>query len=186
MLYVQQSLAPDEELLYVGKFHWFYDVQAVMNLVWGVVFAISLLVAFATLSYELPENMSEYLIVGEIEEGDGWLVIVRKLHPAIKLFSLLIFLMGIVKFAQMIVIKVTTEIVVTNNRIIYKRGLVARNIGEMSIDRIESISVTQSIWGRIFDFGQLFIHGMGVGELRLPNLAEPLKFRRALEKARSG
>lgn len=186
MLYVQQSLAPDEQMIYVAKFHWFYDVQAIMAIIWGLFFAISILMSFAVLSHYMPFNVAKVMLSSPLALDDGTITIIRKLHPGIKLFSLLVFLLGLLKFAQMLVIKATTEIVVTTNRLIYKRGLVARNVGEMSIDRIESISVQQSVWGRIFDFGRLIIHGMGVGELIMPNLAEPIKFRRAIEKARVG
>ena len=85
----------------------------------------------------------------------------------------------------MLVIKATTEIAVTTSRLIFKRGLVARYVGEMNIDRIESVSVLQSVFGRIFDFGTLVVRGMGVGELVLPPIARPLVFRKAIEKART-
>jgi ABC-type multidrug transport system fused ATPase/permease subunit len=184
MLYVQQSLAPDEQLIYIAKFHWFYDVQAVMNIVWGAFFAVILMISFAALVPYLPDGFVDKILSAPLSIADTPLKIMMKLHPGIKLFALLIFLMGVFKFAQMLVIKVTTEIAVTNTRLIYKRGLVARSVGEMNVDRIESISVHQSFWGRIFNFGQLMVRGMGVGELIMPNLADPIRFRRAIEKAR--
>ncbi len=185
MLYVQQSLAPDEDLVYVAKFHWFYDVQAIMCIVWGLILALGILFSFQALVGYLPPNYAVHILTSAPEETDGWLATIRKLHPGIKLFALFVFLMGVLKFAQLLVIKATTEIVVTTNRLIYKRGLIARNVGEMNVDRIESISVIQSFWGRIFDFGRLIIHGMGVGTITMPNLAEPIRFRRAIEKART-
>ncbi len=184
MLYVQQSLAPDEQLIYVAKFHWFYDVQAIMNIVWGAFLAVTLMTSFAALVPYLPVGISDRILTAPLSIADGSFNIMMKLHPGIKLFALLVFLMGVLKFAQMLVIKVTTEIAVTNTRLIYKRGLVARSVGEMNIDRIESIGVHQSFWGRIFNFGQLMIRGMGVGELIMPNLADPIRFRRAIERAR--
>jgi uncharacterized membrane protein YdbT with pleckstrin-like domain len=185
MLYVQQSLAPDEELIHVGRFHWFYDVQAIMNIVWGLFFAISILAGFVALEQYLPESVRNMLNTAPPALDASWLDLVRSLHPGIKLFALLIFLMGILKFAQMLVIKATTEIAVTTSRLIYKRGLVARAVGEMSIDRIEGVSVIQSFWGRIFDFGNIVVRGMGVGEIVFPPIARPLVFRRAIEKARN-
>lgn len=186
MLYVQQALSADEKIIFVASFHWFYDVQAIMAIVWGVFFSLSLLISVETLIGYLPLSVADMLLTSPLMPDDTWLDIVRNLHPVIKLAALLIFLMGVLRFAQMMVIKVTTEIVVTTNRIIYKRGLIARNVGEMSIDRIESVSVLQSFWGRIFNFGRLIIHGMGVGEMVMPNLADPIKFRKAIEKARNG
>lgn len=183
MLYVQQSLAPDEELIHIGRFHWFYDVLAVMNIFWGLFFAIGVLVAGVVLHNQFP---SLPLLTGESSDKDGWIAVIQKLHPGIKLFALLIFVIGVLKFAQMLVIKATTEIAITTNRLIYKRGLVARYVGEMNIDRIEGVSVLQSVLGRLFNFGQLIIRGMGVGEMILPPISDPVKFRRAIEKARTG
>lgn len=186
MLYVQQTLSSDEDLIYVARFHWFYDVQAIMAIVWGLFFAVTLLVSVEQLIIYLPTNFANMVLTAPLMVDDGWLSIIRKMHPVIKLAALLIFLMGVLRFAHMMVIKVTTEIVVTSNRVIFKRGLIARDVGEMSIDRIESVSVHQSFWGRIFDFGRLIIHGMGVGEMVMPNLAQPIIFRKAIEKARNG
>lgn len=186
MLYVQQALAPDEDLVYIAKFHWFYDVQSIMCIVWGLFFAVSILVSFQILVLNIPHQYADYILTSPLMADDGWLSIIRKMHPGIKLLALFVFLVGLMKFAHMFIIKITTEIAVTTNRIIFKRGLVARNIGEISIDRIESISVTQTIMGRLFDFGRLIIHGMGVGEMVMPNLAEPIVFRKAIEKAKMG
>ena len=183
MLYVQQSLAPDEELVHIGRFHWFYDVQAIMNIVLGLVLALSFIAAAIAVQVEYPKLP---LMVGRFDPNDSTLEMARMLHPGIKLFALLVFLIGVMKFAQMLVIKATTEIAITTTRLIYKRGLVARNVGEMNIDRIEGISIDQSLWGRIFNFGRVIIRGMGVGELYLPQIADPVKFRRAIEKARTG
>ena len=145
-------------------------------------FAIALLIACVVLQKYIPIN----LMTSSLDANDGWVGALQKLHPGIKLAALLIFLLGVLKFAHMLVTKITTEIAVTTTRLVYKRGLVARYVGEINIDRIEGITVLQSILGRMFNFGQLVIRGMGVGELILPVIADPVKFRRAIEKARTG
>ncbi len=183
MMYVQQSLAPDEKLVHIGQFHWFYDVQAMMSIVWGLFFALSILIAAINIEPYLPGPLT--IMSVPIEAGDSWLMQLRKIHPGVKILALLIFLFGVFRFAQMLVIKATTEIAVTTSRLIFKRGLVARYVGEMNIDRIEGVSVVQTFWGRIFNFGRIMVRGMGVGELFLPQIANPLAFRRALEKART-
>lgn len=185
MLYVKQSLAAGEDLIHVARFHWFYDVQAVLNIVWGLFLSVSILATAVAVEQYLPQSIAKMLLTSPLVEEDGWLTIVRKLHPGIKLFSLLIFIIGIFRCVQMLVIKATTEIAVTTSRLIFKRGLVARYVGEMNIDRIESVSVLQSVFGRIFDFGTLVVRGMGVGQLVLPPIARPLVFRKAIEKART-
>jgi uncharacterized membrane protein YdbT with pleckstrin-like domain len=175
MLYVQQSLGPNEELVHIGRFHWMYTVNAFMAIVWGVVISIMIIVGAALIYQQMgwfPPEMS-------------FLEQIRGLHPAIRIFSFIVFVLGLLSFAQMMVIKATTEIAITNTRLIYKRGLIARHVGEISVDRIEGVNVLQTILGRLFDYGRLAIRGMGVGEVILPPIENPIKFRQAIEKARS-
>ena len=44
---------------------------------------------------------------------------------------------------------------------IYKTGLVQRDTTEINMAKIESVDVSQSILGRVFDFGTLTIRGTG-------------------------
>jgi uncharacterized membrane protein YdbT with pleckstrin-like domain len=175
MMYVQQSLGADEEIVKVGAFHWMYTVKAVMAIVWGLVFCIIALVAGVY-------TQEHYFMV---PTEDNWLGAVRSLHPGFRIIAFMAFLFGVLQFSQMMIIRMSTEIAVTTNRLIYKRGLVARYVGEMNIDRIESMAVLQTILGRIFGYGRLMVRGMGVGELILPPIADPIAFRKAIETARS-
>ena len=45
----------------------------------------------------------------------------------------------------------TTETDVTNLRVIHKTGFIKRQTFEMSLDKVESVDVNQSILGRIFE-----------------------------------
>lgn len=181
MLYVQQSLAQDEKIIHIGQFHWMYNVQAVVNIFWGFGTAVFILWSAVYVQRNFGVTLSGY----QLPYNAGWFDTLRALHPGIKLASFLFFLLGLYRFAQMMVTRSTTEIAVTTSRIIYKRGLVARHVGEMSIDRIEGVNVLQGILGRIFDYGRVMVRGMGVGEVVLPPLAKPIIFRKAIEKART-
>jgi uncharacterized membrane protein YdbT with pleckstrin-like domain len=182
MLYIQQSLGPEEELVHIGHFHWMYTVMAVMNIVWGVIFCIITLVAAAylTSNFSIP-----FVPAPQVPENASWLDTIRALHPAVKIAAFFFFVMGLLRYAQMMIVKVTTEIAVTNSRLVYKRGLIARYVGEISIDRIEGVNVLQGILGRLFDYGRVMVRGMGVGEVVLPPIADPVSFRKAIDKARS-
>lgn len=175
MLYVEQSLGPNEELVHVGRFHWMYTVSAFGAILWGAVGSI-MIIAGAIFIYNR---------MGWFPPQMGILDSIRALHPGVRIFALLIFVLGLFSFAQMMVVKATTEIAITSRRLIYKRGLIARHVGEMSVDRIEGVNVLQSILGRIFDYGRLAVRGMGVGEVVLPPIENPLEFRQSIEKARS-
>ena len=124
-------------------------------------------------------------VYGEGFYSRNLLGMIQEIHPGIRIFAFLVFIMGLLRFAQMMVVKASTEIAITTSRLVYKRGLIARHVGEMSIDRIEGVNVLQSIFGRLFGYGRLAIRGMGVGEVVLPPLRNPIAFRRAIEKARN-
>jgi len=71
----------------------------------------------------------------------------------------------------------TTEIDVTDRRIVYKRGFIRRHTVEMNMDKVESVDVDQSIMGRVFNYGDVLIRGVGVGLEPLHGVDAPLEFR---------
>ena len=56
-----------------------------------------------------------------------------------------------------------TEIVVTDRRVIFKRGLLSRHTVEMNVSKIETVDVEQGLSGRIWGYGTLLIRGTGAG-----------------------
>lgn len=77
----------------------------------------------------------------------------------------------------------TTEIGVTNHRLVVKRGWLSRTTDELQLNAIEQVNLQQSIIGRIFDFGGVSVHGTGMDDLIVPVVAAPLDFLRAVEGA---
>jgi uncharacterized membrane protein YdbT with pleckstrin-like domain len=71
----------------------------------------------------------------------------------------------------------TTELAVTNRRIIYKRGFIRRHTIEMNMDKVESVDVDQSFWGRILNYGTIVVHGTGGGLEPLRRIDSPIEFR---------
>jgi uncharacterized membrane protein YdbT with pleckstrin-like domain len=80
-------------------------------------------------------------------------------------------------------IRWTTEIAVTNKRIIFKRGFITRHTAEMNMDKVASVDVDQSIWGRMFDYGTVRIVGTGgsPGIERLTRIGSPIALRNAID-----
>jgi uncharacterized membrane protein YdbT with pleckstrin-like domain len=88
-----------------------------------------------------------------------------------------IFIIGTVFVVRAWWQRLTTEIAVTDRRIIFKRGFVRRYTVEMHMDKVESVDVDQSIWGRLFNYGDVIIHGTGVGLEPLASVDRPLELR---------
>jgi uncharacterized membrane protein YdbT with pleckstrin-like domain len=71
----------------------------------------------------------------------------------------------------------TTETDVTNLRVVHKTGFIKRRTFEMSLDKVESVDVNQSILGRLLNYGDVTVQGVGEGRETISTIASPLAFR---------
>ncbi len=70
--------------------------------------------------------------------------------------------------------------VLTNERIIYKTGLIQRYTTEIPINQIESVNVKQNILGRILRFGEIDVIGTGSTNQHLKYIANIMKFKQKI------
>ena len=102
-------------------------------------------------------------------------------QPPIALVAFGVFLLlALISFVRSWLIKVGTEIVVTDKRIIHKVGLIARRTEEMNITKVETVDVSQGIAGRILGFGTVLIRGIGSSWEPLRHVTAPLALRNAV------
>jgi uncharacterized membrane protein YdbT with pleckstrin-like domain len=76
----------------------------------------------------------------------------------------------------------TSEFAITNKRVIVKVGLISRQTLELNLQRVESVSVDQSILGRLLGYGTITIIGTGGTREPFHRIANPLEFRKAVEE----
>ena len=102
------------------------------------------------------------------------------LWPYILFGALLIplFGVGLLLWLWAWIVFATTELAITNKRVIAKTGLMQRRTIEMFLEKIESIQVDQSVLGRLFNFGSVVISGTGVHSAPFNNISDPLALRR--------
>ena len=93
-------------------------------------------------------------------------------------------LIGIWIFFAMMIRKWTTELAVTTHRFVEKNGLFTLATNEISLQNIEGVRVTQNFWGRILGYGHLRIEGTGIDAVEIPDIADPVGFRAAIETAK--
>src|SRR5947209_1103742 len=79
----------------------------------------------------------------------------------------------------------TSELVITDRRVLIKVGFVQRRTFEVFISKIESVAVFQSMVGRLFNYGTVDIRGTGGSSESFPTIADPLKFRDAIQRVQS-
>ena len=73
--------------------------------------------------------------------------------------------------------RLTTETDVTNLRVVHKAGFIKRRTFEMSLDKVESVDVNQSILGRLLNYDTVTVRGVGEGKETIQMIAAPLAFR---------
>ena len=147
MKYVKRVLQPDETIVHESHLHPLIFLPA---LFWLAV-AVALLIAAA---------MYEDVIRLGLEVGAaafGVLALFAWLRAAIR--------------------RATTELAVTDRRVIYKSGLLARHTLEMNRSKVESVDVDQSILGRMFGFGTIVVRGTGGSLEPMRMVSDPLRFR---------
>jgi uncharacterized membrane protein YdbT with pleckstrin-like domain len=147
MNYVRRVLQPGESVIHVTRLHWMIFIPAIL---WFTA-AIVLLIAALTLDGDLR-------IGGE----------------ALAAFAAIF---GLVAGIPALIRRSTTELAVTDRRVIYKSGVLARHTLEMNRSKVESVDVDQSVLGRILNFGTIVVRGTGGSLEPIRMISEPLAFR---------
>ena len=104
------------------------------------------------------------------------LAFVPRIAPA----GLVVLLVGVVMLVPPFVTYRTTELGVTNRRVIVKTGLVRRRTLELLLRQVEAISVEQSLLGRVLGFGSITLTGTGGVREVFHRVRDPLELRRRI------
>ncbi len=86
--------------------------------------------------------------------------------------------LGLIFWAIAIMRYMTTELVITDKKIISKFGFIKRDTIEMLLPKIESIQVNQSVLGRMLNYGSVVVSGAGNPQAPVPGIASPIEFRK--------
>ena len=149
--YIDDILQPGEKVLYSTNAHWIFFLPAII----GWIIAGAFLV-----------------VSGMVPAGP----------PALICLSLAAIsaLAALYKTVTAWFHRWTTETDVTNLRVIHKTGFITRKTFEMSLDKVESVDVNQSILGRIMNYGDVTVRGVGEGAETIKTIAAPLEFRNSI------
>ena len=94
------------------------------------------------------------------------------------MWGIIFFLIPFYFFLKNFIYCLTTELAITNKKIIGKIGFIERNIIEIPLEKVESLAIDQSIIGRLLNYGTIIIRGTGTGEVKINFVTNPLKFRK--------
>jgi uncharacterized membrane protein YdbT with pleckstrin-like domain len=151
--YIDEILQPGEKVLYSTNAHWIFYLPAI--LAWIVV--LVLLILSVTVATGVPALVMACWAITAV-------VAIAALYWTIKGWFH----------------RLTTETDVTDRRVVHKTGFIKRRTFEIALDKIESVDVDQTILGRILDYGNVTIMGVGEGRQTISTIASPLAFRSAI------
>ncbi|MES1157034.1 MAG: PH domain-containing protein [Alphaproteobacteria bacterium] len=116
--------------------------------------------------------------------GPIWAIVFGAALVAVStVFGGVLLFLGILGVAMAFVQRATTDLAVTNKKIISKTGLLARHSSEQRLDKVESIHVDQGLIGRLLDYGNITVVGSGSSGTPIQSISQPVAFRRAVDEA---
>lgn len=92
------------------------------------------------------------------------------------------FMIGIIFFICAIIRVMTTELALTNKRVIAKTGFIRRDTIELRLEKVEGLIISQGIIGRIFNYGTVIVSGTGGIRTPIPFINDPINFRRVVNE----
>src|SRR5262249_3786442 len=147
--YIDDILQPGEKVLYSTNAHWIFFGPAILLWLLPAVF---------------------FVLSGMVPAGSPLIVVCWALAAIVAAVALY-------KTVTAWFHRWTTETDVTNLRVVHKTGFISRNTFEMSLDKVESGDVDQSIACRLFGYGNVTITSVGTSEEKLYTVATPIAFR---------
>jgi uncharacterized membrane protein YdbT with pleckstrin-like domain len=146
--YIDEILQPGENVLYSTNAHWIFYFPAFVAWIAALVL----------------------LVLSRMTAADGLTLLCLASASVVALVALYYSVKGWFH-------RFTTETDVTNMRVVHKQGFIKRRTFEMSLDKVESVDVNQTILGRILNYGDVTIMGVGEGKETIQMIASPLAFR---------
>ena len=159
MGYADGLLSTGERVVHREKQHWFVFIWGARYTILAVIVAVVLLV--------LKNNL-----------GQPWQDILNYVAIALFVGGLAVLLWTILQFLNL-------EYVLTNRRVIEVSGVLNKKSTDSSLEKINDAVLTQSIFGRIFGFGDLDVltaSESGISRFRM--LVQPVEFKRAMLDAK--
>jgi len=153
MGYVDKVLLPGEQVIYTTGLHWLVYGRAIFFLGLATVLTV---VAVLWMSDD-PATATSRSVALAVDA--------------------LLAVMGLLSFLFAAIRRRSTELAVTDQRVILKRGVIARHTIEMNRSKVESVDVDQSVLGRIFGYGTVLVRGTGGSLEPMQSISDPLRFR---------
>jgi Bacterial PH domain/Short C-terminal domain len=160
MAYIDGLLASGERMIRREHQHWFVLVANAFYGIIAVLIAIGLLI--------ISGNLGQ----GAVRDTLGWVIVV-------------VVVGALIYMGWQILRWMNEEFVVTTRRVLQLEGVVNKKVTDSSLEKINDAILTQSVFGRIFGYGDLeILTASEAGISRLRKLRDADDFKRSMLEAK--
>ena len=158
MPFPKKNLNANETIALDMHPHWWYFAEPALTLIGAIILAA--------------------LVLGETD-GDtqkslGWVMLIILVGTAIWL---------VVRYLKWL----TTNFVITSNRLIFRQGLIAKSGIEIPLERVNNVNFHQSVFERILGAGDLLIESGGEdGQQRFTDIRHPAQVQNLIHAQMEG
>ena len=153
--YVDSLMGANENVLVLERQHWFVWVPR-------LIFCLILIAVISAIS-----------------------VLAAPFTSGIGMFGLVLNIIPVWMFLRVFLDWVNETYIVTNRRIIQTEGVVNKSVIDSSLEKINDVVLSQSVLGRIMDYGNLeILTGSELGLNKLERIQSPVKFKIAMLNAK--
>ena len=160
--YVKRAMQPNEQIVFSAQLHWIIYRMGVVITIMG-----------AVVGYSGVRLVN--LVLGD-QIGAHFVQPIR--YVAVGLIAL-----GAFQLIATFIRQISTELVITDQRVIAKTGFIATTSYELMMTKVEGATIEQTVGGRIFGYGTLMVKGTGGGISPIDHVADPYKFHSHLMSA---
>jgi uncharacterized membrane protein YdbT with pleckstrin-like domain len=98
-------------------------------------------------------------------------------------FLLLIF--PLISLLRDVLIWSKRKYVVTSRRVIQLSGVFSKNVTDSSLDKVNDVKMSQSFWGRMFDYGDIeILTASELGVNKFTRIGQPIQYKTAMINAK--
>jgi len=157
--YIQSLMGKAEKILLVTRQHWFVLFRTIVIESLMIVILVAVGIA-ASVAY--PP--------------------VALLAPVVGLLLALIPAVGMLRD---ILIWYNRQYLVTNRRVIQVSGVINKNVVDSSLEKVNDVKMSQSFFGRIFDYGNIeILTASELGVNQFQRIGDPVQFKTAMLNAK--
>lgn len=160
--YVKRAMQPNEKILYAAQLHWIIYR-----------FGIGIMLVAVAFGYFAGPALAFLL-------GDS---VANIAATPIRNASMILIAVGAFQLVATYIRQISTELVITDQRVIAKHGFIATTSYELMMMKVEGATIDQSVWGRMLGYGTLMVKGTGGGISPIDHVADPYRFHSHLMTA---